>query len=134
VSTMESRVVNPWTWQDSRGFVQGKEVAGAARTLYCAGQTSVDEEGQPLHAGDMQAQALQALDNLETVLREAGYSLADLVRLTVYVTDLDAYREAAPALGARLAQGGSRHTATLVEVARLALPELMVELEATAVR
>jgi enamine deaminase RidA (YjgF/YER057c/UK114 family) len=134
VSHVESRVINPWTWQDERGFVQGKEIASADRTLYCAGQTSVDEDGRPLHAGDMQAQALQALDNLETVLQAAGYSLSDLARLTVYVTDVDAYRGAAPALGARLAQAGSRHTATLVGVARLALPELMIELEATAVR
>lgn len=131
---MESRVVNPWTWQDRLGFVQGKEVVGAERTLYCAGQTSVDENGQPLHEGDMKAQALQALDNLETVLREAGYELSDLVRLTIYVTDLPAYREAAPAVGARLAQAGVRHTSTLLGISRLAMPELLVEIEATAVK
>lgn len=131
---MESRVVNPWTWQDRLGFVQGKEVVGAERTLYCAGQTSVDENGQPLHEGDMKAQALQALDNLETVLREAGYELSDLVRLTIYVTDLPAYREAAPAVGARLAEAGVRHTSTLLGISRLAMPELLVEIEATAVK
>ena len=131
---MESRVVNPWTWQDRLGFVQGKEVVGAERTLYCAGQTSVDENGQPLHEGDMKAQALQALDNLETVLREARYELSDLVRLTIYVTDLPAYREAAPAVGARLAQAGVRHTSTLLGISRLAMPELLVEIEATAVK
>jgi enamine deaminase RidA (YjgF/YER057c/UK114 family) len=131
---MESRVVNPWTWQDRLGFVQGREVVGAERTLYCAGQTSVDENGRPLHEGDMQAQALQALDNLETVMREAGYELSDIVRLTIYVTDLPAYREAAPAVGARLAQAGVRHTSTLLGISRLAMPELLVEIEATAVR
>jgi enamine deaminase RidA (YjgF/YER057c/UK114 family) len=131
---MESRVVNPWTWQDRLGFVQGKEVAGAERTLYCAGQTSVDENGQPLHEGDMQAQALHAIDNIETVLREAGYELSDIVRLTIYVTDLLAYREAAPAVGARLGQAGVRHTSTLLGISRLALPELLVEIEATAVK
>jgi enamine deaminase RidA (YjgF/YER057c/UK114 family) len=130
---MESRVINPWTWQDSRGFVQGKEVA-ASRTLYCAGQTSVDEDGRPVHEGDMEAQAKQALDNLETVLDAAGYALSDIARLNVYVTDVGAYRRAAPALGARLARVGARHTSTLVGVAGLALPELLVELEATAIR
>lgn len=131
---MENRVINPWTWQDRFGFVQAKEVIGAERTLYCAGQTSVDEHGQPLHEGQMQAQAMQALDNLETVLREAGFELSDIARLNVYVTDVEAYREAAPALGARLAQSGVRQAATLLGVARLARPELLIEIEATAVR
>jgi enamine deaminase RidA (YjgF/YER057c/UK114 family) len=131
---MESRVVNPWTWQDRLGFVQGKEVTGAERTLYCAGQTSVDENGQPLHEGNMEAQALQALDNLDTVLREAGYALSDVVRLTIYVTDVPAYRQAAPAIGARLRDAGVRHASTLLGISRLAMPELLVEIEATAVR
>jgi enamine deaminase RidA (YjgF/YER057c/UK114 family) len=131
---METRVINPWTWQDRFGFVQAKEVVGAERTLHCAGQTSVDENGQPLHVGDMEAQALQALENLETVLRESGYELSDIVRLTTYVTDVDAYRQAAPAVGARLGQAGVRQASTLLGVARLALPELLIEIEATAVR
>lgn len=131
---MESRVINPWTWQDRFGFVQAKEVTGAGRTLYCSGQTSVDEQGQPLHQGQMEAQAIQALDNLETVIREAGFELSDIARLNLYVTDVDAYLEAAPALGARLAQSGVRQATTLLGVARLALPELLIEIEATAVR
>ena len=60
------------------GFVQAKEVVGAERTLYCAGQTSVDERGQPLHQGHMEAQAMQALDNLETVLGAAGFEPSDI--------------------------------------------------------
>ncbi len=131
---MESRVINPWTWQDRFGFVQAKEVVGAERTLYCAGQTSVDEQGQPLHEGHIEAQAMQALDNLETVVREAALELSDITRLNVYVTDVDAYRQAAPAVGARLAKSGVRQAATLLGVARLALPELLIEIEATAVR
>ena len=132
---MERRVVNPWTWQDRFGFVQATEVTQAERILYCAGQTSVDEEGRPVHAGDLGAQVDQALDNLEAVLREAGYELADIARLTVYVTDVDAYRQGgAAALGRRLGQGGARYASTLLGVARLALPELLVEIEATAVR
>jgi enamine deaminase RidA (YjgF/YER057c/UK114 family) len=132
---MESKVVNPWTWQDRLGFVQGKHVIGADETLYCAGQTSVDDEGQPVHAGDLEAQAMQALDNLEAVLRDAGFELSDLVRLNTYVTDVNAYREtAARAVGARLGKAGSRYSATLLGVSRLALPELLIEIEATAVK
>jgi enamine deaminase RidA (YjgF/YER057c/UK114 family) len=131
---MEKRVINPWTWQERFGFQQANEVTGAERVLYCAGQTSVDENGQPLHGGQMEAQALQALDNLETVLREAGYEPADIVRVTIYTTDIDAFREAGPAVGKRLGAAGARYASTLIGVTRLALPELMVEIEATAVR
>ena len=130
---MERRTINPWTWQERFGFQQANEVTGAERVLYCAGQTSVDGNGQPLNEGQMEAQALQAVDNVETVLREAGFELADIVRTTVYVTDVDAYREAAPAVGRRLGEAGARYASTLVGVTRLALPELMVEIEATAV-
>ena len=131
---MEKRVINPWTWQERFGFQQANEVVGAERVLYCAGQTSVDADGRPLHEGQMEAQALQAVDNIETVLREAGFELADIVRTTVYVTDVDAFREAAPAVGRRLGEAGARYASTLIGVTRLALPELMVEIEATAVR
>jgi len=76
----------------------------------------------------------ERVDNLETVLGEAGFALADIVRLNVYVTDVDAYSAAAAALGSRMAEAGSRHASTLLGVARLALPELLVEIEATAVK
>jgi enamine deaminase RidA (YjgF/YER057c/UK114 family) len=69
---MEQRPVNPWTWQDAFGYSQAIEVTGAERVLYCAGQTSSDEDGAPLHEGDMKAQMHKALDNLEQVLSQAG--------------------------------------------------------------
>jgi enamine deaminase RidA (YjgF/YER057c/UK114 family) len=131
---MERRIVNPWTWQDQFGFVQGHELTGAQRVLYCAGQTSVDADGAPLHEGDMTAQIQQAIDNVETILREAGFTLADVVRLNYFVTDVDAFVEAGPALGARLGEAGCRPASTLLGVARLAYPQLLVEIEATAAR
>ena len=131
---MERRTINPWTWQERFGFQQANEVTGAERVLYCAGQTSVDGNGQPLHEGQMEAQALQAVDNIETVLREAGFELSDIVRTTVYMTDVNAFREAGTAVGRRLGEAGASYASTLIGVARLALPELMVEIEATAVR
>ncbi len=131
---MEKQVINPWTWQDRFGLVQANKVTGAEQVLYCSGQTSVDEDGHPLNAGQMQEQALQAIDNLETVLREAGFELADIVQVTTYVTDVDAYLQAAPAVGARLGQAGVKRAASLIGVARLALPELLIEIHATAAR
>lgn len=132
--SMEKQVINPWTWQDRFGFVQANKLTGVEQVLYCAGQTSVDGDGNPLHVGQMEEQALQAIDNLETVLRESDFALADVVRLTTYVTDVDAYRQAAPAVGARLSHAGVKQAASLIGVARLALPELLIEVEATAAR
>lgn len=130
----ERRIVNPWTWQDSRGFVQANEVQGAERMLYCAGVISVDDNGQPLHKGDMRAQAMRALDNLETILRQAGCELADVVRLIIYTTDMDSYLSVAPEVRARLAAAGCRPASTLLGVSRLAMLSLLIELEATAVK
>jgi enamine deaminase RidA (YjgF/YER057c/UK114 family) len=129
---VEKRAVNPWTWQDQFGFSQANEIRGAQRALVCAGQTSVDENGVPLHPGDMRKQVAQALDNLETVLRAAGLSLGDVVRLNYYVTDVDQALGAFDVLGERLAAAGCRPASTLLGVTRLAFPDLMVEIEATA--
>ena len=73
---MERQIINPWRWQDEYGFVQANEVSDAQRVLYCAGQVSVDAEGNPLHPGDMGAQIAQSLDNLETVLESAGFAVS----------------------------------------------------------
>ena len=70
---MDRRIINPWTWQEQFGFVQATEISGAQRTIFCAGQVSTDDEGRPVHPEDMRAQINQALDNLETVLREGGH-------------------------------------------------------------
>jgi enamine deaminase RidA (YjgF/YER057c/UK114 family) len=129
---VERQIVNPWTWQDALGFVQANELRGVQRLLVCSGQTSVDGEGRPVHPGDMPAQVGQALDNLETVLRQAGFTLADVVRLNVYTTDVDAFLGALGAVGPRLAAARCRFASTMLGVTRLAFPALLVELEATA--
>ena len=129
---MERRIMNPWSWQDRLGFVQAHEVSGAGRVLLCAGQTSMDAEGHPAHVGDMRGQVALALDNLEAVLREADLTLADVVRLNYYTTDVDAFFGAYDIVMERLAGAGCRPASTLLGVARLAFPELLVEIEATA--
>ncbi len=129
---MERQIINPWTWQDQFGFVQANELSGAQRYLVCSGQTSVDADGTPVHAGDMAGQINQALDNLETVLKQGGFSMSDVMRLNSYTTDVDAFLEAAQVAGQRLAESGCRATSTLLGVSRLAFPELLIEIEATA--
>jgi enamine deaminase RidA (YjgF/YER057c/UK114 family) len=130
---MEVRTINPWTWQDQFGFVQAIAVTAGERMVYCSGQTSMDADGNPLHEGDLRGQLRQALDNLEEVLRASGCGLSDVVRLNYYTTDLDGFFAARDVVSARLQDAGCRPASTLLEVSRLALPPLLVEVEATAV-
>lgn len=80
----------------------------------------------------MRAQLVQALDNLETVLGKAGLDLSHVVRLNYYTTDVDALFESYDAVTSRLTEAGARVSSTLLGVTRLALPSLLVEIEATA--
>jgi 2-iminobutanoate/2-iminopropanoate deaminase len=131
---VERKIINPWKWQDPLGFVQANEVTGGQRVLYCAGQVSVDADGKPVHADDIGAQLNRAIDNLEQVLREAGYSLQDVVRLNIYTTDMEGFSANRGVFLDRLLRKGCRQASTLIGVARLARPEFMIEIEATAVK
>ncbi|WP_190079563.1 RidA family protein [Streptomyces longisporoflavus] len=130
---MERTTVNPVTWSKELGFNQGEVVSGHTRTLYISGQTAMDGDGKPQHDGDMGAQLALSVDNLEAVLGEAGMSLADLVRLNVYTTDVDLLFQHYGVLAARLAAAGVAPTSTMLGVARLAIPGQLVELDGTAV-
>ncbi|MCO1577227.1 RidA family protein [Crossiella sp. SN42] len=130
---MRRTAVNPWQWSVELGYNQGELVSGHTRTLYCSGQTAMSEDGQAQHAGDLAAQLALTLDNLEAVLAEAGMSLANLVRLNVYTTDVDQLFPHYGVLAARLAAAGVAPATTMLGVNRLAIPGLMVELEGTAV-
>src|SRR5690606_23512682 len=130
---IERTAVNPVTWSTEMGFNQGEVVSGQTRTLYISGQTAMSVDGQPRHDGDMAAQLALSIDNLEAVLREAGMSLANLVRLNVYTTDVDLLFQHYGVLASRLGAAGVAPATTMLGVSRLAILGLMVELEGTAV-
>ncbi|MFD5265444.1 RidA family protein [Streptomyces sp. NPDC058335] len=130
---MERNAVNPVPWSVEMGFNQGEVVSGHSRTLYISGQTAMSSEGKPEHDGDMAAQLALSVANIEAVLAEAGMSLADLVRLNVYTTDVDLLFQHYGVLAGRLAAAGVAPTTTMLGVTRLAIPGQMVELEGTAV-
>ncbi|MFC8370459.1 MULTISPECIES: RidA family protein [unclassified Streptomyces] len=130
---MERTAVNPVTWSVEMGFNQGEVVSGHTRTLYVSGQTATGADGRPRHEGDMAAQLALSLDNLEAVLGEAGMSLANLVRLNVYTTDVDLLFPHYGVLAARLGAAGVAPATTMLGVTRLAIPGQLVELEGTAV-
>ena len=130
---MNLKVVNPWSWQDSFHFAQAVEAPPGCRVLFLAGQTSVDPDGYPLYPGDMRAQLECAFDNLETVLDKAGLSLANTVRLNYSVTDMAAFASARGVIADKLGALDIKPSGCLLGVTCLAQPDLMVEIEATAV-
>jgi enamine deaminase RidA (YjgF/YER057c/UK114 family) len=130
---VERTAVNPVTWSVEMGFNQGEVVSGHTRTLYISGQTAMSGDGKPQHDGDMAAQLTLSMDNVEAVLGEAAMSLANLVRLNVYTTDVDLLFQHYGVLAARLGAAEVAPTTTMLGVTRLAIPGQMVELEGTAV-
>jgi enamine deaminase RidA (YjgF/YER057c/UK114 family) len=129
----QTKSINPWEWQDKFGFSQAIEVRGGQRVVYCSGQTAVDASGNPMYRGDMTKQVNQALDNLEAVLKKVGLKLANVVRLNWYTTDVAAFMNAGPSYGPRLAEAGCKPSSTLLGVSSLFHPDVMIEIEATAI-
>ena len=127
---MQRTDVNPWEWSKAFGFSQAVDVTDATHVLLCSGQTATGADGAPPSTGDMAEQVEMALTNLKTVLEAAGMTIANVIKLTLYTTDVDellaAYTTAAPVLGDNFP------AMTLIGVTRLAFPELKVEIEAIA--
>lgn len=129
---MQRTAVNPWDWSLKLGYNQAEVIEGATRHVICAGQTAVDAHGAPQHAGDMRAQIALALDNLEAVLAGADMTLANVTKLGIYATDVDAALENFDLMGMRFGPHQVAPPMTLLGVTRLAIPGLMFEIEATA--
>jgi enamine deaminase RidA (YjgF/YER057c/UK114 family) len=128
---MERQPINPWSWSIKLGFDQAQLIEGHRRQLVCSGQDAVDADGNPQHPGDMAAQLELALDNLEAVLAAADMTLANVVRLNMFTTDVGELFKHNEVLTGRF--GDSRYATSVVGVAHLPAPQLMVMLEATAV-
>jgi enamine deaminase RidA (YjgF/YER057c/UK114 family) len=129
---MERTAVNPWDWSIKLGYNQAEVIDGATRQVICAGQTAVDEDGAPQHPGDMRAQISLALDNLEAVLKRAGMNLGNVVKLSVYATDVDEALKNFDLMGMRFGPHRVAPPMTLLGVTCLAIPGLLFEIEAMA--
>jgi enamine deaminase RidA (YjgF/YER057c/UK114 family) len=128
---MDKTQINPWTWQDRRGFSQAWKVEGGQTVIFISGQVSVSDDGQLAHEGDFAAQTRLVFENLRTVLNQAGATLDQVVRLGVFLTDMARM----PQYGAIKAEffKGPQPASTAVGVTSLAMFGLMIEVEATAV-
>ncbi len=131
---MTTQRVNPASLGDPVGYSHGVQAGGL---LFVAGQIGADPvegEGLDVVEGGLVAQFKKALSNIRTVLEEAGSSPSSLVDMTVYVTDIDAYRASLPELGEawRDVLGKEYPAMALVEVCELFHPEAVVEVKAVA--
>lgn len=128
---MAHTAVNPAHFPKPRGYSNG--VIGKGRTLHIAGQIAWDKDAR-IVSPDFTMQFLQALDNVIGVVRDAGGTAEHIVKLVVYVTDLDQYRAATRAIGEgwRGRLGKYYPAMSLVKVAGLLEPGALVEIEGVA--
>jgi enamine deaminase RidA (YjgF/YER057c/UK114 family) len=126
--TERQRISSGSPYEPVIGFSRAVRVGD---TVYVSGTVAWGDDGKLVGAGDMYAQARQAIRNIEKALAQAGASLNDVVRTRIYVTDINRLEEAARAHGE--AFGEVRPAATMIEVSALAEPAMLVEIEAIAV-
>jgi enamine deaminase RidA (YjgF/YER057c/UK114 family) len=127
-----SHVITPPHFPKPRGYANG--VVAHGRTLHVSGQIAWDKDAH-IVSNDFATQFLQALDNVIAVVRAAGGGTEQLVKITAFVTDLDAYRASTKAIGEgwRARMGKYYPAMTLVKVAGLLEPGALVEIEGVAV-
>lgn len=116
---------------DPPTYSQAVKVSGGQTILYIAGQVAYTADGGAAHPGDFKAQARAALNALKAQVEAGGGTLANIVKVNTYVTDMR-YRADYGAVREEFF-GRQMPPHTLVAVAALALPELLVEIEAVAV-
>ena len=113
-----------------RGYYSNAVRVSAGPLLFVAGQVGMDKNGAIVGKDSAAAQAEQALANIQDILAASGASMDDVVKVTVYVTDMKYLDEITPV---RLKYFPSNGPASvIVEVSRLALPDLKVEIDAVA--
>jgi len=125
--------INPPELGTPPGYSQVVEVR-ASRIIFIAGQTALDRDGNVVGQGNFAAQAAQVFDNLAIALNAADCTLAHLVKMTVFLTDMNnlaAYREARNRFFAKVTPPAAP-AVTLVEVSKLYGPHFLIEIEAIA--
>jgi enamine deaminase RidA (YjgF/YER057c/UK114 family) len=127
MSSDEIRVLG---WPAPRGYANGRTGRGTA--VHVAGQIGWDDQGAM--ATGMVDQFAYAIDNVIAVVRAGGGNVADIATMTVFITDIEAYRGAVKELGAAWRGRMGRHfpAMTLVAVSALVEPSALVEIQATA--
>ena len=103
----------------------------AGPLLWISGQVALDRDGNMVGEGDLRAQAVQVLENIKGILADSGATMDDIVKVTVYVTDIRAFNDIADIRERYFPKDGP--SSVICEVSALAWPEFMIEIEAVAV-
>ena len=127
---MSKQIINPPQMSAPRGYSHAVKKTGTP--VYISGQVAIDARAQLVGENDATAQVEQVFRNLRTVVEASGGTLDDIVKLNVYVTDA-AYRSAVVAARNRHFKEGRYPASTYVVVTALAVPQLLVEIEAVAI-
>lgn len=127
---MTQKILQPEGWPRPKGYANG--IAAKGTQIFLSGQIGWNEKG--VFLADFAAQVRQALRNIVRLLEEAGATPQSVVRLTWYVTDMDAYTGNLKEIGRAYREVFGAHypTMTLVQVVRLVEAQALVEIEATA--
>jgi enamine deaminase RidA (YjgF/YER057c/UK114 family) len=127
---MTREIIKPAGMFNSPAYSHAVKKTGTP--VFISGQVAMDQAGKPLHAGDAGAQARAALQSLKRVVEACGGSMDDIVKITVFTTDL-AYRPAIGAARGEFFREGEMPASTFLVVKSLAAPEWLVEIEAVAI-
>ncbi len=131
---MSYEIINPEDLGAPKGWNNGMLAPRNGRILFVAGQAPSDETGA-VEVADFVTQFSLALTRAIRVVEEAGGTVEDIGRLTIFVSDMDAYRSSMSSLGAayRALMGLHYPAMALVEVSRMVDDNAIVEIETTAV-
>jgi enamine deaminase RidA (YjgF/YER057c/UK114 family) len=130
---MEKKALSPSSLPPAPGYSQIVQVTGGT-TIYIAGQVAWDQEGNLVGKDDFEKQARQVFTNLVTALAEAGATPSDLVRVGIYVVDHDLDKlRIVRGVRDEILDVDPPPASTLLGVQRLAVPDLLIEVDAIAV-
>ena len=130
------KVVTPKTFEAPLGMYSHGMIAPGGEIVVVAGQVGMGQGGQ-VAGGDVVAQTKQALDNVRAVVEAGGCAMRDVVRFQTFLThagDIDGFMKARAEVFPGYFPGGAYPPNTLLVVSRLVKPELLVEIEAMAVK
>jgi enamine deaminase RidA (YjgF/YER057c/UK114 family) len=116
-------------WEEQFGYSQAVK---AGDTIYLSRQVSHDDEGNIVSIGEMEVQMRQAYANIHKVLAQYGAMMDDLVEEHLFVIDMEAAFAAAVKIRRDVFSGFPIIASTIVQIQRLAFPELMIEISGTA--